>query len=960
MSISEKIADAQLAMEEAADAINTAALKKRVSAKEADTALKLDQRDNAATITYISSPLAAHKEDINNPHNETAEQLNAYSSSAVDQKLALLPRYDNVPITQYGDGTFIDPGVTAFFEGASHNTSAQFTPLQMEDDGTLVYLRNGTNGSRVGVFYMYSPSARDGTLATPRRTNQRYQPAFLPAGTTAARMFHSTGNVLAGQLQNANGDLGDSFLAFTNGTFDATNHQGCFIDNNTAAQFFRDMHCEVFMGTTDCFIIGEPVRGQTTDKFQFKMWRVRKADLVSGGYVVPELLTGWTTQSYYGQRTSADSIILADCERSKNASDGPIVQGAAVDDGITNILIWHEGVAVTDSAQDPITGNIRTRVVNHIYAATQGGRVGRKTISLSFIWHPDNRTASVDAGASLPVLLTLESDYIKMAGTAVVNGISQDVLPGSDGGFIPTCYYHPSRKWYGFSTYGLPDLSNNANSAPITTPGPGGKYNDLHHSMRIQITPLVGSDPLFGSAVGGTVMGSTEIPGGKTLLTCRGRAANGITQEGLVLAQRGANGYSYLSQHNGTYSGFAPHVDRKFVNDMGLNERNVSALVSEIYIGGTVKLSSGFFHEVWRDTGVSSINANLVGSGSVSFPFANMPALKTAILNAAGNPVAYRASSLTTIVPQNTQIPPMAFLMLLGTDSRLFMLAAELSITSGSRTGVINSFSVVSVSPLKQTFDFAYDINTIVNDLMFRTGGGFTIYEGTDCWLCGVVGKDYVNYIGSNGSWDMKVAIPKSTNRPDWSTLVTDRSNVTYSAAHYTGVAGIGFGRMLISTDPSDDYTKLVFENMANNLAEFNAWTPKGRTVLVSQDVAQGWLLHFTQEASSIINGRYTIIPATSIDLSTVTADPSNKTFFIYMLANPGSAATYQILTSRIGENKSRMFLGTVVTGVNSIDTITVSKVTKLGGYRISQKPAGTAISVTTGNPANSAHLSWK
>ena len=333
MSIQDDILAAQLAMENAGNAINAAADRKRLATKVTDKADSLEFRDDANTITYISSPLDAHKALHNNPHNETAEQLNTYRKSVFDSKIELMPRYDNIPITQYGDGTFLDPGVTAFFEGASHNTAGQFTPLNMEDDGTLVYLRNGTNGSRVGVFYMYSPGALNGKLATPRRTNQRYQPVFLPSGKTPAYLYHSTGNVLVGRLQDTNGVLGDSFLAFTNGTFDATNHQGCLIDAGVAGQMFRDMHCEVFMGTTDCFIIGEVTRGLPTDKFQFKVWRIRKADLVSGGYVVPEFLTGWTSQSYYGQRTSPDTIIMADCERNQSAAAGPIVQSAAVGDG---------------------------------------------------------------------------------------------------------------------------------------------------------------------------------------------------------------------------------------------------------------------------------------------------------------------------------------------------------------------------------------------------------------------------------------------------------------------------------------------------------------------------------------------------------------------------------------------------------------------------------------------------
>jgi hypothetical protein len=81
----------------------------------------------------------------------------------------------------------------------------------------------------------------------------------------------------------------------------------------------------------------------------------------------------------------------------------------------------------------------------------------------------------------------------------------------------------------------------------------------------------------------------------------------------------------------------------------------------------------------------------------------------------------------------------------------------------------------------------------------------------------------------------------------------------------------------------SDNYTKVTLTVRATTtLAQFNAWAAQGTYVLASQDVAQGWIVYFTDTPPLVMDGVSYTMPATSINLTTIQANPASTTFFVY------------------------------------------------------------------------------
>lgn len=119
-----------------------------------------------------------------------------------------------------------------------------------------------------------------------------------------------------------------------------------------------------------------------------------------------------------------------------------------------------------------------------------------------------------------------------------------------------------------------------------------------------------------------------------------------------------------------------------------------------------------------------------------------------------------------------------------------------------------------------------------------------------------------------------------------------------------------------------------------------------------------GWILSFTAAVPVILAGNYYSLPAQNIDLSTRSATPGNKTFYVYAKLVAG-VISYSVTDIVQAESMTVMFIGTVTTNASTIATISLEKVTRLDTYRVSTSARGSALAVSTGQPHESAHLSW-
>lgn len=102
---------------------------------------------------------------------------------------------------------------------------------------------------------------------------------------------------------------------------------------------------------------------------------------------------------------------------------------------------------------------------------------------------------------------------------------------------------------------------------------------------------------------------------------------------------------------------------------------------------------------------------------------------------------------------------------------------------------------------------------------------------------------------------------------------------------------------------------------------------------ILSSKSASGFVL-YSSDIPVFMNGNYGTLPTQTIQLSSIAADPTNKTFFFYV---QWDGATFVLVPSlvTIPESVNSTLLGTVVTNSTGIILNTIEKVTRIDTYRI-------------------------
>lgn len=950
---------------------------KAQEAVQADSTTELQGSDFPTLSTNLDADLTAHAANHNNPHQDNASQasIGTYSQAQINAKLGSpMIQTAALPLSRYGELSYLPVGVSGSFEGATTNWGSnmcdRYYPLTVENDGTLVYLRNGTNGSKAGVYYAYLKNALNAAaLGIPTRTNTRYQPAYFPSGYTASYVWKSDENIVWGRLQNSSGVLDRMFISLTGGTFDQSSHVGAlFSISNINVASDGTSYPEAFLAGNNVVLV-VPGRSVYNQPVEFSIYTIPVSAIRAGGTVTPTLVTGWTTAGFYGNY-SGNTIRLAGMQSSPNASDQPLVRYDSSALPNVNIYPFNNAANTYDiqSAYDPATGNCRTRLTGLYWIQNQNnGQTIQVWQIISWTWNLSTLQATLDSGlVNNPGFTTLDGNGNLSVSGPFISTNKQNVGPNN----FQTGdnkYYHPSGFWFSVNDLSQPDYPVYVSRIALTTAGLS-KYSALAYNQTTNsnLSSQIGFYPSYGSAIGATLQGSYQLPGNRLLVSTTGLTKTGSVVRSLAIAQRGASGWTYGSLSNGSYSGFAPTTYRQMLSDMGLSQATYTGLISEINSAGVVSATGNSYVEGIQTQGFLSCDQNLVTSSPVAISASAASNLKAAIFSQAG--VATPTDSKISIfVPQNTNVPPWATLHYIRTGGYESVIFAELTITGGSRTSNITGFGIASLSPIQNLVQFPLSSTMGTDANQSCIYGGQTVYEVTDAYLIGGSGKHRVSRPGWSGAFTHRFAIPKSTNRPDWTTLSVQPYWMVFDTPYYTAVPGLGFGynfqRLLnnVGSPDSDYYTKLLFVPVATDLASFKSWTSPAASswqVQVSQDVAQGWIVYFTDNVPLILSGKYVTLTPTNIDLSTIQANPANTTFYVYVVMSAG-VASYQITTSPQAESVNRMYIGQIVTGATSIQSINMQKVTRLDNYRLSNTSKGSAVSVSTGTPDTTGALNW-
>lgn len=118
------------------------------------------------------------------------------------------------------------------------------------------------------------------------------------------------------------------------------------------------------------------------------------------------------------------------------------------------------------------------------------------------------------------------------------------------------------------------------------------------------------------------------------------------------------------------------------------------------------------------------------------------------------------------------------------------------------------------------------------------------------------------------------------------------------------------------------------------------------------------FVLTFGRAVPLFMSGLLYSLPAQSINLSTIKANPASTTFYVYAELVLG-VAKYTISTVERPETFVNMYVGKVITNTTSINTINITKVSRFDIYRSSTTQQGSAFPVSTGKATQTGTITW-
>lgn len=111
-----------------------------------------------------------------------------------------------------------------------------------------------------------------------------------------------------------------------------------------------------------------------------------------------------------------------------------------------------------------------------------------------------------------------------------------------------------------------------------------------------------------------------------------------------------------------------------------------------------------------------------------------------------------------------------------------------------------------------------------------------------------------------------------------------------------------------------------------------------------------GWSVFFSNQVEVLIGGMIYYSPIVSINLESITPDPSNKTFWVYITVED-QQCKYIISDTKLRHSGRMMHVATITTGASLIDSIESRQPFMIGDLELSYTRTGGVIPVSSGLP---------
>lgn len=862
------------------------------------------------------------------------------------------------PISVYGDLSWLPPEVSGSFEGAGMVSGNQASFSLLEDDGTLIGLRTGTNGTSRGLYYWNLPNAEDRIdSAPPNRMNLRYAPPARPAGFECLSTITSDPEVIVG------GGYGnatyDGFVSLTNGTLDVSKHYtGYFNWTSIAANALDPMTSAcvagnyVYMFVPSVLQMTVPQGPEIHDPHEILVYRVPVSQITAGGAITWERVTVWNTTGLWGAMGSNTNIRLANAMTSANPANKPLV--------LHNNPVWFATLAPiwsgrrTHCTVNPASPNqIRLSIQHNVWTQIANGASVMPPVTYSVLLNLASKTATVEDGAAYLTQVSPDQNTVSIEGnivTSVVRFFGWGNLVGNwhSNTLVTERGYLLTR-----GTGNQPDETNYYLQAQITNFV--SRYESLRINKReVRLITGVRDNIKVGSDFSNGAMNPRLLPGLNVLFQGTQTRYTNLFSYGNCkrLTLTGAPTYDYKTINSGTIKGWAPNGTRiELVPEPKIGK---SVFISRTASDGTIACDASIAYgpsaDVSSGTAIDA-NRNITGNLTWSAAEGNNTALAVA-RNALGKSNIYQYSWMMYI-PQDPGIP---VLMVVSASTprddavgfRSTIALAELNY-SGARSGNIAGYT------LKRVIDKAmYDKMPGGAYLQYETMAGLQSFKCADgTYLLSIGCPPVLQAYGGQTGAHWYAAVKPGTKTIEDATVKLYAHGYYPTAANPSGFVHPSYGLCMMdwATNVANFNSILAINVVAATYAEFVAWNVKQKLVLGAQEVEQGWLVYFTADTTAFLAGREYTLPSGNIDLRNVTANPANKTFYVYVrLVSTG--IEYFITTETLAPTMTMMYIGKITTSTTQISTIEITKKIRVDTFELSPAHIGSAIPIGVGVPS--------
>lgn len=977
MSLTEKMKDLLDEMQ----AVNAEIIEKTGGPAGSDTIVahapnadKLDGMSAGRVSDLLRERIRAHIETLGqNAHNLLPSDLNTYSDVEFNGKLDEYLDINSVgPLSFYGDREYLPPTVTGSFESGVNWAPWGFVGMFLEDNGTLMMLRTGTDGVKAGVYYSYLRNALNTQLLSDIvMTNARYNPAYFPAGSFARAVLYANQDLIIGILADKNTQaITGYFVSLTNNTYDQSKHTGIVIPPGTIINPYISGEC-VLRGIPVGFLKDGTVYllvNKDTENHRSSGWRVYsipKQNLIDSNYQGVTPITGWTinrgvagvvgrtdldwADDQYDLINHPDPRMGVDVAQRYNAP----YYTHTLDTGVMWLChphyMWMRDTAL--QVQDLQWASHFPFVFDPVSKFVDVSQYFNDKPTVSF----DSATQWTPKGGAANAWWTNPKSHINQYSGQL--SVRTFITPNN------VVFYYRTVVLYTSRSLGRASYSPDQSFKDILRGAGDYTANDIANYEGRYASPC----SFLFSAVSN--FGDLVLSGQNTGWNKQNQVQRRFFRAGTDSTFT----YQYGSLQGYNFWGNPPTADRSWLEDYpGTNKTDLYNCVNETDASGWLVHQARYDNVVdpSRRSGSASINTAMVGSGTVSITQAAFASLEAPLRNdltanliggwGGGGNLWYEV-----VIPQRyTDMPAFVYGHWVGADriTRFFVYSINVNnrgtVTSASLVGASRRIidSPHGYGSALGIYDTTHDSGQVA---IRRANGGFYIGLTTQCRY---------TFVGNSVASAM---LMQWTPGGGWTfPLGYDYDQQTISI---TGFLNMSHGLYMTFTTENhrgsiDCGTKLLGQLISNGgglelptLNHYRARMTDGGTtrIFLSQQTVTAWTVYFADPTPVMIEGLYYELGVYAHYLNAGT--DANKTFYAWAVRLNGTV-TYYITTSPAIPTgfEGQLYLGFFTTNSAGLAIVAIEKRVAVGGTLISTTSRGKSIPVTAGVPNTPGRLSWK